>query len=356
MDKRKVTVVLSVLLSLLILSLILFYKGYSYVAYKHAESSMKSKVLAEAQASERAKIAQVAKSLDGELSEPSKISKGKKPEGEKFVLLLGLDTREDDLLGRSDSMILLKLNRSNGEVKLVSIPRDSYVNIVGQGVHDKITHAYAFGGKEMSKQTVEELFGIDIDNVVVINFRSFAKAIDILGGVEVNSPLAFTEQGISSKEKIHIKKGKQRLNGKEALAYARMRHQDPRGDYGRGQRQQEVIESLLKSAKNIDNITTVLKLYKMVSKEVDTDVKVNDITEYFPYLKELGREDRKVEKYQLEGTGKKIDGIYYDEVNEDSLHEIRKALTDKSDKALKAEELAKEHVKKDKEVKEKSQE
>lgn len=346
MNKKKVFFASVLLLSFLIVLLFLFYKGYSHFSYVHAEKEMQERILAKAQDTERSQITNVAKSLEGELLEPTKIAKGTKLEGEKYILLLGLDTRSNDFLGRSDSMIVLKLSRSTGEMKLVSIPRDSYVNIAGKDVHDKITHAYAFGGKETSKETVEELFGIEIDNTVVINFRSFEKVVDILGGVEVDSPLDFTEQGINSKEKIHIKKGKQTLSGKEALAYARMRHDDPQGDYGRGQRQQEVIESLLKSVKNIDSLTQVISLFKTVNDEVDSDVSLTDVKDYFPYLKTLGREDRTVEKYQLKGNGTRIDGIYYEEVDSDSLNEIRSKFSGKSENFLKLEEMAKEKVKK----------
>ena len=326
MDKKKVACVLIFLAIFLAVVFFGFYKIYGNYAYTSALAEMKERVNSDVQKTETKEIELTAKSIETELSEPLDVEMGTKSEGEKYVLLLGLDTRGHDLVGRSDSILLLKLDKSRNKIMLVSIPRDSYVKIVGKGISDKITHAFAYGGTAMTKATVESLFGIEIDNTVVINFRSFENVIDILGGVVVNSPFAFTEQAINSKERIHIKKGKQRLSGREALAYARMRKQDPKGDFGRGERQQEVIESLLRSVKNISDVKTIKKLYKEINAKVDTDVNVLDALDYYPYVKSFMGENNSIEKHQVSGKGIKINGIYYDEIDRTKLNEIRKLL------------------------------
>lgn len=326
MDKRKVTLLVSIAAICFAVLFYGLYRVYGTYAYSVALAEMKERVNADVQKSETKEIELTAKSIDSQLSEPIDIETGVKSEGEKYILLLGLDTRGTDLVGRSDSMLLLKLDKSKNKIILISIPRDSYVKIIGKGISDKITHAFAYGGKEMSQATVESLFGIEIDNTVVINFRSFENVIDILGGVVVNSPFAFDEQAINSKERIYIKKGKQRLTGREALAYARMRKQDPKGDFGRGERQQEVIESALNSLKTVNDAGTLKKLYKEIDEKVDTDLSVLDALDYYPYVKSFMSDNRGIEKHQVSGVGTKINGIYYDEIDKSKLNELRKLL------------------------------
>lgn len=109
------------------------------------------------------------------------------------VLLLGIDNgdlnRND--VGRTDTMIVATVNPKNSQIKLVSIPRDTYVEIVGRSKKDKINHAYAFGGASMSIATVEKLLDIPIDYYVEMNLKGLKELVDAVGGIEVNNPFNF---------------------------------------------------------------------------------------------------------------------------------------------------------------------
>lgn len=239
------------------------------------------------------------------------------------VLLMGLDTREDDLTGRADTLMVFSFNQATGQVDMVSIPRDFYTEIIGKGKKDKINHAYAFGGEEMTIDTVENLLGIEIDHHVVFNFQGFKRVIDALGGIEVDVPFDFSEQNSKGeKNALHFKQGVQTLDGEEALAYARMRKQDPKGDIGRGERQQQVIQATIKEMKNSQSIGTYIDLFTAVSSSMTTDVGISDLPTLVPKV-------NKVEGFNsisLQGEGTYINGIYYMLPNEQHLEQVKAQL------------------------------
>ena len=135
------------------------------------------------------------KPIDRELSEKreEEITLGKQ---DPFsVLVLGVDEREGDK-GRSDTMIVMAVNPKLKTTKMVSIPRDTYTEIVGHGTTDKLNHAYAFGGIQMSMDSVENLLDIPIDYVIEVNMEGFQTIVDAVGGVSVNNPFEFTQDSI----------------------------------------------------------------------------------------------------------------------------------------------------------------
>lgn len=171
------------------------------------------------------------------------------------VALFGVDTRdEDSFSGRSDSIIIVSVDKNNNVVKLTSILRDSYVAIEGHK-NQKITHAYAFGGAELAIKTLNQNFGMNITDYATINFYKLADAIDILGGVDVE---------VSEAEREHLnaigdddnpdfnyldKAGFVHLTGEQAVVYARLRKID--SDVERSNRQRKVIEALIVQAKKV---------------------------------------------------------------------------------------------------------
>jgi LCP family protein required for cell wall assembly len=206
---------------------------------------------------------------------------------------------------------------------MLSIPRDSYVNIVGKGKQDKITHAYSFGGLDMATETVEELLEIDIDHHLVLNFSSFTSIIDTLGGIEVEVPFAFSEQNSKGvKNAITFEEGTHTLNGEEALAFARMRKQDPRGDIGRGERQQQVITAVVSKLLSIGSVPKYGSLFGEVKDGIDTDVNILDIPKLAPYLSTFSE----INPVSLEGEGIKLNGIYYYQLNENTLYNAKQEL------------------------------
>ena len=241
----------------------------------------------------------------------------------KYFLVLGVDAREDTLVGRSDAMVVASLDKENGKMDLLSIPRDAYVTLLGDdkraGSYDKITHAHAFGGADMAKQTVEGLLGIKIDNHVVFNFDSFVSIIDQIGGIEIDVQYAFCEQDSSGKKNaICLDKGLQTLSGEEALSYARMRKKDPTGDIGRGQRQQEIIKATYNRLGDI-SVSEYKDLYTSIKSSMNTDISLLDIASTATYVGAF----KDIETHTLKGKGANINGVYYFQLEEASLSDIR---------------------------------
>ena len=156
---------------------------------------------------------------------------------------INADTREKNVeKGRSDTLMLMHFDPLKNRINLVSIPRDSYVEIPGYG-YNKINAAYVLGGVELAEKTIEKLLGVQIDNYVVINTNGIVKLVNLLGGitVDIEKDLYYVDraQGLY----INLKQGNRKLSGKEAEGFIRFRH-DAMGDLGRIQRQQQFFSVL----------------------------------------------------------------------------------------------------------------
>lgn len=222
------------------------------------------------------------------------------------VLLLGVDHRTGDV-GRSDSLMVLTVNPNNNSTKIISIPRDTRTEIVGRNQIDKINHSYAFGGIQMTVKTVEKFLNIPIDYYVKVNMEGFKDAVDAIGGVKVNNTLDFTNEG------VHFRKGILFLDGSDALSYSRMRYDDPRGDFGREERQRKIIEALINEGKKIENLTGYKDILISLQKNLETNF---TIQEMFDIQKDYRGASENIEQKQLQGTGTIIKGIYYYQIPE----------------------------------------
>ncbi len=172
------------------------------------------------------------------------------------VYISGIDTYGDIASqSRSDVNILAVVNPADKKVLLVTTPRDYYVQLHGTtGVKDKLTHAGIYG-IDMSKNTLQDLYGTKIDYTLRINFTSLLRTVDAIGGVEVNSDVAFSAGGYNFVQGIN------KLDSKQALAFSRERHSFEAGDRQRGKNQQKVIEAIIAKAaqpKIILNYQTIL--------------------------------------------------------------------------------------------------
>ncbi|ENQ3079825.1 LCP family protein [Bacillus sp. WLY-B-L8] len=245
------------------------------------------------------------------------------------ILIMGVDESEKrkSQYGeavRTDALLLATINKNDKSVKLVSIPRDSRVYIPSKKKLDKITHAHVFGGVESTRETVERFLNVPVDYYVKFNFESFIKIVDSLGGIDIDVPVTFTEQ--DSKDQagaIHLEKGYQHLNGEQALALARTRKID--SDAMRGQRQQLVIETIIKKAVSVNSITKLSSLLDAVDQNLKTNLTFNDM---MAITKNMAGTDLKLEKIQVQGTDKRIKGIYYYQPDEQNVKEISKQLND----------------------------
>ncbi|HDX9589343.1 TPA: LCP family protein [Bacillus pseudomycoides] len=211
------------------------------------------------------------------------------------VLIMGIDEnkgREKLYAGafHPDALLLATFNKDSKTVKLVSIPRDTYTYVPVEKKKDKITHSYAFGatkngkdgGPQATIETVEKLFNVPVDYFVRFNFNSFIKVVDDLGGIDLDVPVTFTEQDSNDTAgAIHLEKGYQHLNGEQALALARTRKID--SDAMRGQRQQLVIEAIVKKLASAGSITKVGKVIDDINGEFKTNFSFDDMLSFYKY-------------------------------------------------------------------------
>ncbi|MBO0993781.1 LCP family glycopolymer transferase [Bacillus sp. SD088] len=218
------------------------------------------------------------------------------------VLLLGIDDEDGDV-GRSDTMIVATVNPKLNSIKMLSIPRDTRTELVGNGTTEKINHAYARGGAKMSIDTVEQFLNIPIDYYVEVNMEGFTGIIDAFDGVTVKNDMDLTYK------KHHFPEGEITMTGKEALIFSRIRYEDPRGDFGRQIRQKQIIQAILNKARSLSSL---LK-YDDVLNELGDQVKTNfSFKEMVSLQKQYKGIEKNIEQYQFEeGDGGKIGKYWY---------------------------------------------
>ncbi|WP_036635295.1 LCP family protein [Paenibacillus massiliensis] len=242
------------------------------------------------------------------------------------VLLLGSDRRSyEKTRGRSDTVMFAAVRPKESRVLLVSVPRDTYVQIVGRDANkdgqydfDKLAHAYAFGGEQMSIDTVEQLLSHKIDYYATINFQGIQDVVNAVGGVS----LPITED-IENKNPNHVKfkieAGKPVYNGEEAMYYVRYREDS---DFNRTKRQQIFLKALSDKVLNLSGITKVPELLDIMGDNFQTDMPPGSITDLG---KQVLMQDTspQISSFTIMGTGQKVNGIYYDQANEEDLEYAR---------------------------------
>ena len=185
------------------------------------------------------------------------------------ILLIGQDRREGENRARSDAMILVTVNKDTKSIVLTSFLRDLYVAIPGYG-NNRINASYTFGGMELLNQTLEQNFGIYVDGNVEVDFNQFSEIVDLIGGVEIT--LRSDEaQMINGDVGGSLTEGDQRLNGAQALSYARIRKLDADGDFSRTQRQRTLINAIIRQMKDA-GVVNLLKIVDDVLPMITTDM------------------------------------------------------------------------------------
>jgi LCP family protein required for cell wall assembly len=239
--------------------------------------------------------------------------KPKESEFGKFnILIVGLDGRQG-VNDRADTIILASLDGENTKAQLLSIPRDTRVKI--KGAWDKINAAYAYGGIELTSETVSDFLDVKIDRYVVVNFNSLVKLVDEVGGIEVDVPVRM----YVPLEGIDLQAGKQHLDGEQVLAYSRFRG-TMEGDIGRVKRQQQVITLLIEEMLRVQNFTQISQMIPIYKEDVDTDLTIKEmiaLARIAPEIMENG-----IETQVLPGENKKIEGLWFWEPDMSALDEI----------------------------------
>ena len=213
--------------------------------------------------------------------------------------------------GRSDSIMIATVNFKTKELKLTSLMRDMYVEIPGHG-HNKLNAAYAFGGVELLYQTIAKNFGIKIDNYCVVDFSTFEKVINKVGGVEISleekeAKYLNTTNYISKKKYRNVKVGKQTLNGNQALGYARVRYVVSKkygdGDFGRTGRQRAVLQAALNKVLQ-QSPTKIADIALDSLADVSTDMSAKYLKSLVLKVIQMGTTEIDQMRVPLEGTYK----------------------------------------------------
>ena len=250
------------------------------------------------------------------------------------ILLMGVDTgsgsREDTWSGNSDSMILMTVNPTTKKTVMMSLERDILTKVKdsdGETVEAKLNSAYASGGAKLAISTIQDLMNIHIDRYVLINMKGLVQLVDAVGGITVNNTFDFP---ISIEENepeytAKVEPGVQKINGDQALVYARMRYQDPEGDYGRQKRQREVIKKVVEKVLSLNSVSHYQAILKAVSSNMQTNIELSSRS--IPQL--LGYKDafKRIESQQLRGEDATLaDGGSYQIVTGEHLLEMQNVL------------------------------
>ncbi len=231
------------------------------------------------------------------------------------VLVLGVD----DAYGhRSDTIMVAHLDPEKKSAEVVSIPRDTLAVLPGRGL-DKINHAYAFGGAEMSRQTVENLLGIKIPYYIVVNLSGIIKIIDSVGGLEIDVEKKMYYIDYAGGLYIDLKPGRQRLSGKDVLGYLRFRHSD--GDLSRISRQQHFLRALAGEMMKKENLFHSPALFFDLLGDLSTNLNSRQILGLGLTLKGA-YELNQINITTLPGHDMMVDGIYYLQPDEAALQTI----------------------------------
>lgn len=231
------------------------------------------------------------------------------PPGKRVnVLLLGIDAREGETMARSDSIIMASIDPKTKQIALLSIPRDTRVNIPRHGF-DKINSASVYGGPELSMRVVSDLLGVQIKYYVMTNFSGFKDIVDVLGGVTIDVEQNMYHEDITDLDnQINLRRGLQRLDGDKALQYVRYRDY-LQGDIDRTKHQQVFLMALAKEVLQPSTIPKLPKLIPEINKYVKTNLSTSDMVKMAAAFKSI--EDYNMVAQTLPGRNIEVSGGSY---------------------------------------------
>ncbi|MFC4025038.1 LCP family protein [Oceanobacillus longus] len=301
-----------ILVSVFILFLLLVGSGIGYAGYLYNKTSS---------------IVTESHEDVGRENESSPLRDGKVDpvEDNVSVLFIGVDDSEfrDSENSRSDALILATFNKNKGSVKLLSIPRDSFVFIPPLNYSTKINHAHAHGGPRATIETIENFLHVPVDYYVRMNFNAFVEVVDALDGIWFDVPYEMEESDSNDKrDAIHLNPGYQLLDGEGALALARTRKYD--SDVERGKRQQEILKEIANKATSASSLFKLEDVLTAVGSNMRTNLTLAEIRGFLSY----GLNEKvQIENINLDGNGGYMEnGGWYYQVEEESRIQIQNEL------------------------------
>lgn len=234
------------------------------------------------------------------------------------IMVVGVDRRTEDI-GRSDTLFIMTADPKENQISMLSIPRDTRVLIPGYG-YDKINHAYSLGGHQLTEKSVERLLNMPIDHYVLIDFKSFFKIIDALGGIDI-----YVDERMYYEDPwddngglvIDIQPGMQHMDGDMAIQYVRYRDAD--GDIGRVERQQKFLKAVMDRVASPAILTKIPALIYQISASVETDLSMSQMFSLAAMFKQS--KDNGMRAYMVPGEPVYIDEINYWVPNVEALRE-----------------------------------
>lgn len=214
------------------------------------------------------------------------------------ILFLGVDVVYDkkrrgdkkSFKGRSDTIMVARLDPYKNSLSVLSIPRDTKVPVPGHG-KQKVNAANALGGVELVDETLEELLDIKIDHYVVLNLKGLEELVDEIGGVDIDVPKRMRYRDRAAKLDINLKPGMKTLSGEQAIGFIRFRH-DQLGDIGRVQRQEIFLKAVLTKAMNPETWTAIPRLVECANKHMLSDLNIGDLITYATFVKDVPKENQ----------------------------------------------------------------
>ena len=230
--------------------------------------------------------------------------------GYRNIALLGVDTRDMNSLdgSRSDAIIIVSINEQTKDVNLISVYRDSYMDVQGHGL-TKVTHAYAYGGPELALNTLNRNLDLDISEFVTVNFEIVADVVDLVGGIDINIDkselsqmnkyIEDTSKNVGRKASKITSAGKQHLDGIQAVTYARIR-KTAGGDYKRTERMRTVLTEVFEKAKKMD-AGKLNELANKVLPQVQTNIGLSEVISLIPTISSINISDSIGWPYEVKG-------------------------------------------------------
>ncbi|WIW71424.1 MULTISPECIES: LCP family protein [Anaerosinus] len=218
-------------------------------------------------------------------------------QSEKFknytnILLIGVDDGDIDNAGmakRADALMMMSINHETGSLEIVSIPRDTYVNIPGRNTLGRIAQAYSYGETQLTVRTVEELLKIPINHYIVVDWDTFVGVIDTLGGIDLYVENDMYYEDPYANLVIDLKKGFQHLDGVSAGKYVRYRSDDL-ADIGRVQRHQRILKAIYTQALHVDAIVKIPEIFDIINKNVTTSLSAFDVAKIIKYVDHVSQD------------------------------------------------------------------
>jgi len=241
------------------------------------------------------------------------------------VLLMGVDTLENTDTGtgtRTDTIMVMSVDPVSKTGFILSLPRDTRVQITDRDGYDKVNHAHSYGGTELAISTIKGFLNIPIHHYVKVDYRALFKTVDDLGGIEVDvsRDMKYRDTASVPPLDIDLKKGVQILNGEQSMGFLRFRKGYPNQDLGRIEAQQAFMDALIKKVASPASIINIPNYLDTMSKYIQTDMTMKDML--IIAKQALSIDINRIEKKTVPGEPDMIDGISYYEPDAQQLQEM----------------------------------